>query len=40
MDQEQGIDLKYHLEDISDTTISYNPDDFAPFTWNGGDKRS
>lgn len=33
MDEDAGADLKYELEDIPESTISYDPDDFSPWSW-------
>jgi TATA-box binding protein (TBP) (component of TFIID and TFIIIB) len=33
MMEDQGIDLKYVLEEIPLTSIEYDPDDYSPFSW-------
>jgi hypothetical protein len=33
MVDEQGVDLKYVLEEIPETTIEYDPDDYSPWSW-------
>jgi len=33
MHEDQGVDKKYRLEGIPDTTIGYDRDDFAPWSW-------
>lgn len=33
MDEDRGVDRKYQIQNIPDTSITYNPDDFAPFSW-------
>lgn len=33
MHEDSGTNKKYELTEIPDTSISYSPDDFAPFSW-------
>jgi len=33
MHEDQGSNLKYVLEEIPDTTLDYDPDDYSPFSW-------
>jgi len=33
MAEDQGNTLKYELTGLPDTTVSYDPDDFAPWSW-------
>lgn len=33
MRDDQGHELLYELHDIPDTSLTYDPDDFAPWTW-------
>lgn len=33
MHEDQGANKKYELVDIPDTSLTYEPDDFAPFSW-------
>lgn len=33
MFEDQGADLKYVLEEVPDTSIAYDPDDYSPFAW-------
>jgi hypothetical protein len=33
MVDEQGVDLKHVLEEIPETSIGYDPDDYSPWSW-------
>jgi hypothetical protein len=33
MNEDAGGDLKYVLEEVPDTSIAYDPDDYSPFSW-------
>lgn len=33
MDDDAGADLKYELEEIPDTTLNFDPDDWSPWNW-------
>lgn len=33
MHEDQGVELKYELADIPETSIDYDPDDFSPWNW-------
>jgi hypothetical protein len=33
MVDERGVDLKYVLKDIPETTLKYNPNDYSPWSW-------
>lgn len=33
MFEDQGSDLKYVLEEVPDTGVEYDPDDYSPFSW-------
>jgi len=33
MDDDEGKDKKYHLQEIPETDLHYSPDDFSPWAW-------